>query len=420
MTARHPTATRIKACRAPRPPSRQNGAMPPDAHDGISYFAQTNFRRAFKAFGVKQADRLSHIYVIGKTGVGKSTLLEVLALQDIAAGRGFALVDPHGDLAERVRLAAEPKLGDRLVYFDAADLAQPFGFNPLRRVRDDKIPLAASGLLDALRKLWPDAWGVRMEHVLRNSLYTLLERDFSTLPDVLRLYAEKDFRRAAAARVRNDVVRRFWTDEFEKYPDRLRAEVVAPIQNKLGALLTDPRLYRVLVAPRKNVSFRRLMDNGGTLIVNLAKGRLGEDGANVLGGLIVSTIALAALSRAEVPAKERRPFFLYVDEFQTFTTLAFVNMMSELRKYGLGLTLANQHLAQLEPDVRHAVFGNAGTLISFRVGAEDADYLAREFQPIFDTQDLVSLPNRDIYLTLMIDGTPSRPFSARTADPMAS
>jgi len=390
--------------------------MQSHADERVSYFARTNFHREFKPFGIKQADRFSHIYVIGKTGVGKSTLLEVLARQDIAAGRGFALVDPHGDLAERVRLAAEPKLGDRLIYFDAADLTQPFGFNPLRRVRDDKIPLAASGLLDALRKLWPDAWGVRMEHVLRNSLYTLLERDLSALPDILRLYAEKDFRREAVARVRNDAVRRFWTDEFAKYPDRLRAEVVAPIQNKLGALLTDPRLYRVLVAPQKKLSFRRLMDDGGTLIVNLAKGRLGEDGANVLGGLIVSTIALAALSRAEVPAEERRPFFLYVDEFQTFTTLAFVNMMSELRKYGLGLTLANQHLAQLEPDVRHAVFGNAGTLISFRVGAEDASYLAREFQPTFDTQDLVSLPNRDIYLTLMIEGTPSRPFSAQVID----
>jgi DNA helicase HerA-like ATPase len=394
--------------------------MTPDAHDRISYFAQTNFRRASKPFGIKQPDRLSHIYAIGKTGVGKSTLLEVLARQDIEAGRGFALVDPHGDLAERVRLAAEPRLGDRLIYLDAADLTQPFGFNPLRRVRDDKIPLAASGLLDTLRKLWPDAWGVRMEHVLRNSLYTLLERDLSALPDILRLYAEREFRRSAVARVRNDVVRRFWTDEFEKYPDRLRAEVVAPIQNKIGALLTDPHLYRVLVAPEKPISFRRLMDDRGTLIVNLAKGRLGEDGANVLGGLIVSTIALAALSRAEVTAGERRPFFLYVDEFQTFTTLAFANMMSELRKYGVGLTLANQHLGQLESDVRHAVLGNAGTLISFRVGAEDASYLAREFQPTFDTQDLVSLPNRDIYLTLMIDGTPSRPFSARTEDPTRS
>jgi hypothetical protein len=210
------------------------------------------------------------------------------------------------------------------------------------------------------------------------------------------------------------VARRFWIDEFESYSDRYRVEVVAPIQNKLGALLTDPRLYRVLVSPEKPISFRRIMDESGALIVNLAKGRLGEDGANALGGLIVSTIALAALSRADAPPSGRRPFFLYVDEFQTFTTLAFANMMSELRKYGLGLTLAHQHLHQLEPDIRHAVLGNASTLISFRVGPEDALTLAREFQPVFGIEDLLNLPNRAIYLKLMIDGAPSRPFSGET------
>jgi type IV secretory pathway TraG/TraD family ATPase VirD4 len=384
------------------------------ANSDISYFAETNFHRAHKPFGIKQADRLSHVYAIGKTGVGKSTLLEVLARDDLAARRGFALIDPHGDLAERVRDAAEQKLSDRLVYLDAADQSQPFGYNPLRRVRDDKIPLAVSGFLETLRKLWPDAWGVRMEHVLRGSLYALLERDGSTLPDILRLYTDKAFRREVTTRVRNEVVRRFWTDEFENYPDRLRAEVVAPIQNKLGALLTDPRLYRTLVTPERDIGFRRLMDDGGALVVNLAKGRLGEDGANVLGGLLVSTMALAALSRAEMPAANRRPFFIYVDEFQSFTTLAFVNMMAELRKYGVGITLVHQHLHQLDPEVRHAVLGNVGTLISFRVGAEDATFLAREFQPTFGVEDLMNLPNRDLYLRLMIDGTPSRPFSART------
>jgi energy-coupling factor transporter ATP-binding protein EcfA2 len=382
--------------------------------DPISYFAETTFRRSYGPFGIKQADRLSHIYVIGKTGVGKSTLLEVLARQDIHAGRGFALIDPHGDLAERVRDAATPIVQDRLIYLDAADPKQPFGYNPLHRVRLDKIPLAASGLLDAFRKLWPDAWGVRMEHVLRNSLFALLEQDDATLPDILRLYADKDFRRGLVPRIRNGMVRHFWTDEFEKYPDRYRAEVISPIQNKLGALLTDPRLYRVLVAPEKPISFRRLMDDGGTLVVNLAKGRLGEDATNLLGGLIVSTIGLAALSRAEIGSSSRRPFFVYVDEFQSFTTLAFVNMMSELRKYGVGLTLAHQHLHQLGDDVRHAVLGNAGTLIAFRVGAEDATYLARELQPAFGVLDLLNLPNHHIFIKLMIDATPSPPFSART------
>ena len=383
----------------------------------ISLFAQTNFHNLFTPFGIKQADRLMHVYAIGKTGVGKSTLVETMARGDMQAGRGFALIDPHGDLAERVRDAASPAQRDRLIYLDAADPKQPFGYNPLRRVRDDKIPLAASGLLEAMRKIWPDAWGVRMEHVLRNSLFALLERDGSTLPDILRLYSDKEFRKHVAARIRNEVVRAYWTEEFAHYPDRLRAEAVAPIQNKLGALLTDPRLYNVLVAPKTDIRFRTLMDDGGMLLVNLAKGRLGEDGATVLGGLIVSTIGLAALSRAEMPERARRPFFLYVDEFQTFTTLSFVNMMAELRKYGVGLTLAHQHLHQLEPDIRHAVLGNAGTLISFRVGPEDAGILASEFQPRFEVLDLISLANRDIYLKLMIDGTPSRPFSARTLSP---
>jgi energy-coupling factor transporter ATP-binding protein EcfA2 len=387
--------------------------MPTDA---VSYFAETSFRRAFVPFGIRQTDRLSHVYVIGKTGVGKSTLLETLACGDLEAGRGFALIDPHGDLAERVRDAASPALRDRLIYLDAADPLQPFGYNPLRRVKPEKIPLAAAGLLEAMRKIWPDAWGVRMEHVLRNTLFGLLERENSTLPDILRLYTDKAFRKEVVAGIRNETVRTYWTDEFAHYPDRMRAEAVAPIQNKLGALLTDPRLYNVLVAHKTDIRFRTLMDEGQVLIVNLAKGRLGESGAAVLGGLLVSTIGLAALSRAETPAASRRPFFLYVDEFQSFTTLSFVNLMAELRKYGVGAVLANQHLHQLEPEIRHAVLGNAGTLISFRVGAEDAAFLAREFQPKFDGLDLITLANTNIYLKLMINGAPSVPFSARTIE----
>lgn len=378
----------------------------------VSYLGTTNFHRNFVPFGIRQADRFSHVYLIGKTGVGKSTMIEHLARQDLACGRGFALIDPHGDLAERLR--EEAKARADTIYFDAADPTQPFGYNPLRRVAHDRIPLAASGLLEALRKLWPDAWGVRMEHVLRNSLYALLECEGSTLPDILRLYGDDAYRRGVVAGIRNPVVKRFWTDEFAAYPDRFRAEVVAPIQNKLGALLTDPRLYRALVSPEQPISFRRIMDDGGVLLVNLAKGRLGEDSASVLGGLIAATIGLAALSRSDDPPEIRRPFHVYIDEFQTFTTLSFVNMLPELRKYGVSLTLAHQYLHQLDPEVRHAVLGNAGTLISFRVGPEDAGVMASEFQPTFDTIDLMNLPNRDFYLKLMIDGAPSKPFSART------
>ncbi|MBV9330203.1 MAG: type IV secretion system DNA-binding domain-containing protein, partial [Alphaproteobacteria bacterium] len=379
----------------------------------VSYFGETNHRRDFRRFGIKQLDRLSHIYLIGRTGTGKSTLMETLARQDLEAGRGLCVIDPHGDLVERLRDHAETT-GRACLYWDAADVRQRFGFNPLRRVREDKVPLAVSGVLGALKKLWPDAWGVRMEHVLRNSLYALIEREGSVLPDILRLYSDKAFRKMLVHSIRNDVVRAFWVNEFAKYQDRWRAETVAPIQNKLGALLTDPRLYRALVAPEVPISFRRLMDDGGALLVNLSKGRLGEDGANVLGSLIVATIGLAALSRAEALEAARPPFYLYVDEFQTFTTLAFASMMPELRKYCVGLTLAHQHLFQLEDDIRHAVLGNAGTLISFRLGAEDASLFMREFHPPFDSHDLLNLPNHAFYTKLMIDGEPSRPFSGQT------
>ena len=282
-------------------------------------------------------------------------------------------------------------------------------------MRDDKIPLAVSGFLETLKKLWPDAWGVRMEHILRNTLYALLEQEDARLPDILRLYQNEAYRKAVAGRIRNDTVRRFWQYEFENYHFRQKADAVAPIQNKIGALLADPTLYRILVSPERDIRVRSIMDEGQALLVNLSKGEIGEDSALTLGSLLVSTIALAAYSRADEAPEDRRPFFVYIDEFQNFTTLMLANMMSELRKYGLGLTLANQHLHQLEPDIRHAVLGNAGTLISFRVGPEDAAVLAKEFQPTFDTLDLINLPNHHVYVKLMIDGVPSKAFSANTA-----
>lgn len=384
----------------------------PDA--AVSYFAHTNHRNTRRRFGIKQPDRLSHMYVIGKTGVGKSTLLKALALQDFETSRGFALVDPHGDLVETLAKGIALLDPERLVYLDATNPWQPYGYNPLRRVRDHKIPLAVSGLLETLKKLWPDAWGVRMEHVLRNTLYTLLERNDAKLPDILRLYADDDFRAEVVKDIRNPVVQSFWEREFNQYPARLRADACAPIQNKLGALLSDPTLYRMLVEPQIDLHFRSLMDDGKILLVNVSKGQLGEDSALLLGSLVVSTLGLAAFSRAEQAPEARRSFFIYLDEFQNFTTLMLANMMSELRKYGVGLVLAHQYMNQLEPDIRHAVLGNAGTLISFRVGSEDATLLAKEFQPTFDVEDLLNLPNHAIYLKLMIDGMPSKAFSAQT------
>lgn len=386
--------------------------MPEDPR-AISYIGETNHRAKHVPFGIRQADRLLHTYIIGKTGVGKSTLLEALAVQDLAAGCGFAVIDPHGDLVERIWAKASEAQRERITYLNAPDPTQPYGYNPLRRVREDRIPLAASGMLETLRKLWPTAWGVRMEHVLRNCLYALLERDGSTIPDILALFEDKKFRQAVARKIRNPVVQAFWKTEFENYPPRLKADAVAPIQNKLGALLADPTLHRILVAPTVDLHFRTLMDTGQGLLVNLSRGHLGEDAAHVLGGLVLTTIGLAGFSRANVPEAKRRPFHVFVDEFQSFTTLSLASMMAELRKYGVSLTLAHQHLAQLEPEIRHAVLGNVGTLIAFRLGAEDAPLITAELQPKFGSLDVLNLTNRHFYIKLAIDGAPGAPFSAQ-------
>lgn len=354
------------------------------------------------------------MYAIGRTGTGKTTLLEAIALQDIYAGRGVAVIDPHGDLAERLAAAVPEWRHDDLLYMDVPDISQPYGYNPLRRIRPDLIPLAASGLMEAFKKLWGDSWGVRMEHVLRNALYALIEYGDATLPDVLRLLTDKTFQRRVVAKVRNEQVRDFWTKEFQNSQPRYRQESIAPIQNKIGAFLADPRLRRILTAPPVDLHFRQVMDEGKILIVNLAKGRLGVDSANVLGALLITTLSLAAFSRADRAESQRHLYALLIDEFQSFTTLSVAGMVSELRKYGIALVLAHQHLHQLEPEVRHAVLGNVGTIIAFRLGAEDARVMEREFAPVFSCADLVNLPNRHIYLRLMIDGAASRPFSATT------
>ncbi|MCK9345062.1 MAG: type IV secretion system DNA-binding domain-containing protein [Candidatus Pacebacteria bacterium] len=381
--------------------------------NNISYFAETNGRKKVR-FGIKSDDRLFHLYVIGKTGTGKTTLMETLAEQDIAHGHGVCVIDPHGDMAERLIARIPQERSDDLVYLDAADIDQPYGYNPLRQVRKDKVPLAVSGLMEALKKLFDDAWGVRMEHVLRNTLYALIEYGDATLPDILRMFSDTAYRHNVVKNISNVQVREFWEHEFKDYNPRYRQEMISPIQNKIGAFLADPRLFRILTNPPIDLSFRRIMDSGKILIVNLAKGRLGDDSANLLGALLVTTLNLAAFSRSELPEHSRRPFYLHLDEFQNFTTLSVANTVSELRKFKLGLVLANQHLHQLEGEVMHAVLGNVGTLIAFRVGAEDARTLAREFEPVFSPEDLVNIPNHDIYLKLMIDGAPSKPFSATT------
>jgi type IV secretory pathway TraG/TraD family ATPase VirD4 len=357
------------------------------------------------------------MYVIGKTGTGKSTLLETLAIQDILHGRGMMLIDPHGDLAERIMQAVPAHRRHDVIYFNVPDPTQPFGYNPVKHVREDKMTLAASGLLEAFKKMWPDAWGVRMEHVLRNTLLTLLEQSDATLADILRILDDKSYRAAIVPRIRNEQVRQFWITEYDHYPPRLRAEAIAPIQNKVGAFLADPTLRRILTNPERPLQIRRIMDEGKILIVNLARGQLGEDTTALLGALLVTTVALAAFSRAEVEPAERRPFFVYLDEFQSFTTRSLATMTAELRKYGIGIVAAHQYLTQVEPPVIDAVLGNAGSIICFRLGPNDAAAMAREFEPKFKATDLLNLPNHEIYLKLMIDGAPSQPFSAETMRP---
>ncbi|MEA2977864.1 MAG: hypothetical protein QOF19_3384 [Alphaproteobacteria bacterium] len=380
----------------------------------ITLLGRVDFRSDQRVFGIKNEDRFSHIYIIGKTGTGKSTLLGSMAIQDLVHGNGFALIDPHGDLVERVVERIPPSRQADVIYLNAADASQPYGYNPLRHVREDRIALAASGMMEVFKKMWPDAWGVRMEHILRNVLMALLEQPDATMHDILRVFSDKIFRLKVARSLRNETVRTFLEKEYEKFSFGYRADGTAPIQNKVGAFLADPMLNRILTAPKQDLHVRKIMDEGKVLLVNLAKGRIGEDSSSLLGGLLVTTLGLAAFSRADAPAAKRRDFFVYIDEFQNFTTLAVANMFAEIRKSRVAFTVGHQYLHQLEPDVRHAVLGNAGTIVSFRVGAEDAPYLAREFRPRFEEIDLLQLPNHHIYLKLMIDGMPSKPFSAVT------
>lgn len=383
----------------------------------VTYFARTDARATSTIFGIKNEDRFSHTYILGKTGTGKSTLIETLALADIQSGKGLCVIDPHGDLAERLIARIPSKRKGNLIYFDAPSITQPYGYNPIRKVAPKYIPLAVSGLMEALKKLFDDAWGVRMEHILRNALYALIEYGGATLPDVLVLLSDKDYRKDVLRHISNQQVKKFWEDEYLDYNPRYRQEAISPIQNKIGAFLADPRLYRIFTSAPIDLHCRKIMDEGKILIVNLSKGKLGDDSAGLLGALLVTTLGLAGLSRADGGEEERKDFFMFVDEFQTYTTLSVATMISELRKFRVGLIFANQHLHQLDDEVKHAVLGNAGTLISFRVGVEDARILAREFEPSFMPYDLINLPNYSIYLKLMIDGTPSRPFSAVTLPP---
>ncbi len=392
-------------------------AEPPSEND-IIFYAETNFRGQRKRFGVKRGDRRRHVYIIGKTGMGKSTVLENMTIQDIQAGRGVAVVDPHGEYAEKVLDFVPAERVKDVIYFNPADTDFPLAFNIMEKVGEDQRHFISSGLLGVFKKIFgPDVWSARMEYLLANAILALLEIPGSTLLSVNRMFGEKDFRKQIVSRLTDPVIKGFWENEFAKYPEQYMREAVAAIQNKIGQFSGNPLIRNVVGQPETSFDIRRIMDEQKILIINLAKGRIGEENSRLLGAMMVTKLYLTAMSRVDILELERKDFYLYVDEFQNFATESFANILSEARKYRLNLTVAHQYVFQMEEMVQHAIFGNVGTMIVFRVGAEDAELLEKEFMPEFTAQDLVNLGFKQIYTKLMIDGITSRPFSAETLAP---
>ncbi len=386
--------------------------------DRITAFAETNFRNQRNKFGIRKKDRRYHMYVVGKTGVGKSTLLLNMIGQDIGNNEGLAVLDPHGDLIEKaLKVIPESRLSD-LIYFNPQYKEQALYFNPLEVLNRSESHLVVSSLMSVFKKIWADSWGPRLEYILRNSLSTLVEFSNSTLIDLQRILQDRDFRMKVIARLKNEQLKNFWLNEFEKYPPRFQQEAISPIQNKIGQFLNNPILREIVSQPKSSFNLREIMDSGKILLVNLSKGKIGEDSASLLGAMLITKMGLTALSRQDVPEEQRRDFYLYVDEFQSFATSSFVDILSEARKYRLSLIMANQYLSQIDEKVRGAIFGNVGTLVSFKVGLEDAKFLAEEFYPEFGQEDLINLPCYSIYLKLMINGKTSKPFSGDSLPPL--
>ena len=370
-----------------------------------------------RRFGIRPADLLRHVYLIGKTGGGKSSLLERLMVEEIRGGRGLALLDPHGDLAERVLDFVPRSRQHEVILIEPWDMARPVGLNLLEHAAIADRTLVASGVLAIFRKVFSEFWGPRLEHVFRNSLLALLEVPGTTLLGVLRLLVDERFRTGVVERLEDPLVAFFWRREFPTFPAAFRAEILAPVQNKVAAALTSPVLRLILGQRQSTIDLRAVMDGGQILIANLAKGRIGEDASALLGAMLVTKFQLAAYSRADVTPEARRPFTLYIDEFASFVTASFAELLAEARKYGLALVVAHQYLAQLDEALRAAVLGNAGTLIAFRLGADDAREFGQEFAPEFTPTDLTRLARHQIALRLAVDGLQSVPFTAETLPP---
>lgn len=381
----------------------------------ISAFGLTNFRGINHQFGMLRSDRSRHVYIIGQTGAGKSGLLELFALSDIYHNQGYAIIDPHGDFAiENMKFIPEARLDD-VVYFNPADVEHPIGFNPLEVTNPAQKSTISSEVIGVLKRMFGDSWGPRLEYILRYTILALLDRPEPTMLDITRMLTDKKFRKETIGYCNDVVVRQFWNVEFASWSEKFQTEAIAPVLNKVGAFTANPIIRNIIGQTHSSFNIRQIMDEGKILVVNLSKGLIGEDNAGILGSFLVTKIQLAAMSRSDIlDIHDRRPFYLYVDEFQNFATDSFATILSEARKYGLNLTVANQYISQMEPTVRDAVFGNVGTMISFRVSPDDSPILAKQFEPQFEENDLTQMHNRNFIINMVINGEKAPAFSATT------
>lgn len=384
----------------------------------LTVYAKTNFRHMMQKFGIKLSDRRLHMYLIGKTGTGKTTMLENMVLDDMREGRGLAVVDPHGDFVEFVLNRVPSFRINDLVLFDPSDFEYPIGFNLLERVDPDARNIVASGLIGIFKKIWGDiSWGPRLEYILRNTILSLMAFPDSTMLGIMKILVDKKYREKVLSKVADPVLRDFWLTEYEKYDPKFRTEAIAPIQNKVGQFLSSSTIRNIVGQPHSTIDLKEIMDKKKILLVNLPIGKIGEDNSALLGAMMITKIQLTAMERVHLPEEEREDFYLYVDEFQNFATEAFATILSEARKYHLNIILANQYIAQMPEPVRDAIFGNIGTIVSFRIGAQDAPFLVKEFAPVFDENDLVNLDKYNIYIKMAIDGVTCPAFSAITLPP---
>ncbi len=398
------------------PPSKLPILTGDDSIDeNISAFGLTNFRGITHQFGMLRSDRSRHVYIIGQTGAGKSGLLELFALSDVYHNQGYAIIDPHGDFAINNMKFIPPNRIKDVVYFNPADTANPLGFNPLEVIDENLKSNISSEVIGVLERMFSNSWGPRLEYILRYTILALLDRPETTMLDITRMLTDKKFRKETLSYCRDTVVLQFWNTEFNSWTEKFQAEAIAPILNKVGAFTANPVIRNIIGQPKSTFNIRQMMDEGKILVVNLSKGLLGEDNSSVLGAFLVTKIQLAAMSRSDIPKiEDRRPFYLYVDEFQNFATDSFATILSEARKYGLNLTVANQYISQMTDTVRGAVFGNVGTMISFRVSADDAPILSKQFEPQFEPGDLLQMANRNFVVNMVINGEKAPAFSART------